>query len=62
MRNPDRIPVLCNALAGIWSEVPDLRLGQLICTLQARLGDDLFYKEDKELIEELYTLVESLKS
>ncbi len=61
MRDPSRIYVICNAIAEIWGNLPDWRLGQLFCNLQAKLGNDLFYMEDKELVEALWAYVEELK-
>ncbi len=53
MRNPDRIQVFCNRLAGIWGQVPDWRFGQLMSNMLGayvgKTGRDIFYPEDDEM-------------
>ena len=64
MRDPNRIYPTCNALASLWSEVPDLRLGQLLYNFQAHMasqGKDIFYLEEAELIGYLKAYVEGFK-
>jgi uncharacterized protein YihD (DUF1040 family) len=47
MKNKNRIPQIIKELERIWKKYPDLRLGQLI----QNCFDDIYYVEDKELIE-----------
>lgn len=53
MRDPNRIPNLCDRLAQIWSKVPDWRFGQLISNALgayvSETGRDIFFPEDEEL-------------
>jgi hypothetical protein len=51
MRDPKRIPKILDELKGIWSMVPDLRLGQLI--LNVLQDPILYYLEDEEVIKRL---------
>ena len=52
MRDPNRIKPFLETIEKCWSQVPDLRFGQLIENLKRRLDiEDLFYIEDKELEE-----------
>lgn len=54
MRNPDRIHVFCDRLAGIWEQVPDWRFGQLMSNMLGayvgKTGRDIFYPEDDEML------------
>jgi hypothetical protein len=50
MRDPKRIPEILNELKGIWSTIPDLRLGQLIGNVMTD-SMDFYYMEDEELIK-----------
>lgn len=51
MRDPKRIPSLLAQLQMIWSNNPDLRLGQLISNV---IRDPaLYYVEDQQLIDAL---------
>ena len=50
MRNPERIPKVLAELGSIWSEMPDLRLGQLIMIAG---GERTFSMEDEELMQNL---------
>ena len=43
MRDPKRIPIICEKLETLWKTYPDMRLGQLMVCL---LGTDPFYMED----------------
>ena len=51
MRNKYRIDAILNELQGIWMEVPDMRLGQLL--LNVLKDPELYYIEDEELIAKL---------
>lgn len=52
MRDPERIYPMCMRLAALWSEYPDLRLGQIIDLAKSRSATgDLFYLEDDELLD-----------
>ena len=51
MRDPDRIPEILAALGEVWSQYPDLRLGQLI--LNVVQDPMLYYIEDRALIERI---------
>ena len=51
MRNKYRIDAILNELQGIWMEVPDMRLGQLL--LNVVNDPELYYIEDEELIAKL---------
>ena len=51
MRNPKRIPVILRALKKYWLANPDLRLGQIVVSLN--FGHDPFYMEDELFIERL---------
>lgn len=56
MRDPKRIKKVLKVLGDVWSQYPDLRLGQLLenVTIQAgRPGHCLFYLEDGDLILDL---------
>lgn len=57
MRDKNRIPIILAKLEKIWSDVPDLRLGQLICNLsyEAGCGNDPYFMED-EVLEILLNL------
>ena len=64
MRDSKRIYPTCNALASLWAELPDWRLGQLLYNFQAHMakqGKDIFYLEEAELIDHLKAYVEGLK-
>lgn len=51
IRNPDRIPHICEALEQHWTDAPDMRLGQLVSILTG--PDDTFAVEDTEIMDEL---------
>ncbi len=53
MRNPERIPEILDKIRKIWEQHPQLRLGQLlVASFQKKTKqNDIFYVEDKELIE-----------
>lgn len=55
MRNPTRITPLLARLADAWRKAPDMRLGQLL--INAHGGEDLWFPEDKELVEEVERFV-----
>lgn len=59
MRDINRITPLCNKLAAIWSNYPDLRLGQLI--LNVIDGTPLYYIEDNDLLNRLEDFYNSIK-
>lgn len=52
MRNPKRIPEILEAIREVWTEHPDLRLGQLITIAVGyqTVIADVFYIEDNELL------------
>lgn len=54
MRDPQRISMICNNLAELWSLVPDWRFGQLIENFKIHENiPDLFFIEDEDLIKRL---------
>ncbi len=61
MRDPKRIQQLIGTLRGIWYQVPDLRLGQLIINCTHDLETDLFYIEDEVLLQKLKEYAKKLK-
>jgi uncharacterized protein YihD (DUF1040 family) len=54
-RDKERIDEILNHLEEYWKENPDLRLSQIICNIGTDngYGQDPFYMEDSELLEEL---------
>jgi hypothetical protein len=52
MRNPERIKLVLSEIFRLWSQVPELRLMQLIGNCFP-VGTDLYYLEDEELIQRL---------
>jgi hypothetical protein len=62
MRDPKRIYPTTQALADIWLDLPDWRLGQLMYNFQAHMasqGKDIFYMEDVEFVNALRAYVDS---
>lgn len=62
MRNPNRISDIMYELELLWRRYPDLRLGQLM--LNGLSSTDLYYKEDREMVEtikEFYRKLEDTK-
>jgi uncharacterized protein YihD (DUF1040 family) len=60
MRDPNRIKPLLDALRIYWEMHPDLRLCQMlsnIATIGGWSDKDLYYLEDKDLMEHLKTTV-----
>lgn len=56
MRAPNRIYMILSRLTCAWMEIPDMRLGQLLCNVASHYNYDaghLFYMEDDELIEKI---------
>jgi len=55
MRDPSRIEAVLDALRTVWTEQPDLRLGQLIviATRPTMPCPELFSVEDQRLLEGL---------
>lgn len=52
MRDPKRIPKIMRELEKLWNEVPDWRLGQLICNIaRSERIEDPFFLEDDKLLE-----------
>lgn len=53
MRDPKRIPEMLKELEDFWKQVPDWRLGQVISNFSYEMtgNNDLFYIEDKDLLE-----------
>jgi hypothetical protein len=57
MRDPNRIKPFCDKLAEFWSQMPDIRFGQLMSNV---LGEvyyntkrDIFFIEDYKMMEEM---------
>ena len=61
MRDPARIQEVVATLRGIWHQVPDLRLGQLLINCTHDIGTDLFYIEDDVLLQRLKDYAKTLK-
>lgn len=64
MRDPKRIYPATQALADIWSNLPDWRLGQLMYNFKASMeqdGRDIFYMEEDEFIQRLREYVDQFK-
>ena len=59
MRNPGRIKIICERLASLWQELPDLRLAQLMSNVLA--SKDCFYMEDNEFIEYIKQYIKEMK-
>lgn len=54
MRDPNRIPQILSLLARGWSQMPNIRFGQLIENLKRYIGkEDIFYIEDDDMIQHL---------
>lgn len=53
MRDPNRIPVVLDALRTYWEEHPDWRLCQLVVNVAER-GNDPFYVEDDAFLANLF--------
>ena len=61
MRDPHRIKLVLEQLEEYWKANPDLRLAQVLCTMQAnharahkeKIRNDLFYVEDEVFLEQL---------
>jgi len=51
MRDPNRIPKLLKAIERLWLEVPDWRLGQLLCNVYPRFESNPFFIEDDEILK-----------
>jgi hypothetical protein len=60
MRDPKRIPRVAERLAELWRAYPDMRLNQLISTVNARISviRDPFYTEDDEFERAIDLLIE----
>lgn len=50
-RRPERIPAIMGELQALWQKFPEMRLGQLL--LNSMGTDDLFYLEDKDLLQKV---------
>ena len=48
MRDPERIPEILERIRKVWSQAPDLRLGQMIVNAAGR---DPFYVEDEDMAQ-----------
>jgi len=59
MRNPERIKIICEKLATIWEELPDLRLAQLMSNVFA--SKDCFYMEDDKFIDYIKNYIKEVK-
>ena len=57
-RNPNRIWPICEEIEKVWSQFPDLRLGQMMLCAVGK--DDLFNIEDKDLIKRLQEWAEQV--
>lgn len=52
MRDPARIDRICDLLRFLWHQVPDWRLGQLVCNIGRQLDvHDPFFIEDDRMEE-----------
>lgn len=61
VRDIRRIRKFCSRLATAWELLPDLRFGQLICNVFAKMqneGKDPFYPEDDSIIEYIEKYIE----
>lgn len=69
MRNPDRIPRILSKVEEIWTQYPDLRLGQLIFLILTtgtekpviNVGDSLFNVDDSELFMRIQAFKEGIQ-
>ena len=60
MRDVNRIPIFCYALAQLWEHnFPDLRFGQLISILTK--DKDIFYLEEDEILQLLDKKIQEMK-
>lgn len=60
MRDVNRIPIFCYALAQLWEyNFPDLRFGQLISILTK--DKDIFYLEEDEVLQLLNKKIQEMK-
>lgn len=58
-RNPDRIYTILDQLRTYWLANHDLRLGQILSTIatdKMQYSTDVFYMEDKDLLDVLWEL------
>ena len=51
MRDIERIDKFLERLGKCWKKVPDWRFGQLILNVLSTFPKDIFFPEDKEIIE-----------
>lgn len=58
MRDVNRIPDVLTCFRTLWEQYPDWRFGQLINNMQRKLGNDLFFIEDDEIIRIVKQLTE----
>ena len=61
MRDINRIDEVTKILAVLWKRVPDWRLGQLLNNLQRYENNDLFYYEDRKLLDAIEDMLTELK-
>ena len=61
MRSSNRIPNILDSIQTIWSQYPDLRLGQLLGNVM-RDYTYLYYVEDEDLIYELKKYYDSIST
>ena len=61
MRDINRIDEVTKILAVLWKRVPDWRLGQLLNNLQRHENNDLFYYEDRKLLDAIEDMLTELK-
>lgn len=57
-RPAERIPDVLEAVAKVWKQKPDMRLGQLLVAVSGRTNADLFYMEDNALVDALNQFIQ----
>lgn len=65
MRDPNRIGNYTKMLAGMWKELPDWRLGQLMANFARQMsysGRDIFFMEEEEFFNELRKYIDEYKA
>lgn len=53
MRDPNRIPIILDAIKELWETMPDMRLGQLVYCIMSSFPYDYFQVEDDKFMEAL---------
>jgi hypothetical protein len=59
MRDPARIERMLNLIKEIWTECPDMRLGQLLVNSNSLMESFPFFLEDSDLEKSLETYKEN---